>query len=119
VKCQSPPFFDRRQVILVRLSSLIDRGRWFFPNELQEGIGLDKPEAYQGYRHSVLDSLVRAYRQVGKLDWRQQSSNRQLRQPLEEARRAFVSEVQGVLNPRERDREFERIMDQAGKPGST
>ena len=52
-KCQSPSFFDRRLEVLSRLSGVIDRGRWFFPNDQQAGVGTDKLEAFQGYRHGA------------------------------------------------------------------
>src|SRR5207237_621471 len=36
-------FFDRRHRIRTALSSMIDRGRWFFPNVDSEKYGKDKP----------------------------------------------------------------------------
>ena len=58
----------------------------------------------------VLNSLVRVYRDVRKLDYDQMSPNKQLRESIEEAKRTFVNELLGVLDPRKREEEFNRIM---------
>lgn len=40
-----------------RLSALLDCGRMFFPNRDKDKYGLDKPPAYRGWRHAVLDPI--------------------------------------------------------------
>lgn len=109
-KCQSPPFFDRRHEVLTRLSGLIDRGRFFFPNQKQAGVGDHKPEGFQGWRHEVLSSLVKVYRLVDRLDCRQKATEKGPRVELEAAKREFVSQVQAVLDPRGLEMEFRRLM---------
>ncbi len=109
-KCQSPSFFERRHAALTQLSGLIDRGRWFFPNDKTEVANSDRPRAYQGYRHKVLDSLVQAYRLVEQLNFRSTSPNLPQRKKIEDAKCAFVSEVQSVLDPCGREEEFRRIV---------
>jgi hypothetical protein len=47
---------------MVKLSALIDRGRWYFPNEPSEGSQEGKPSAYQGRRRAVIQGLAEAYR---------------------------------------------------------
>jgi len=47
---------------LAKLSSLIERGRFFFPNfDKGDSYGRDKPDAYRGYRNLALDFLVALY----------------------------------------------------------
>ena len=51
----------RKKELLVRLSSLIEQGRFYFPNIKQQEYGLEKPPAYRGYRNIALDFLVASY----------------------------------------------------------
>ena len=53
---------NRKRELLVRLSALIEQGRFYFPNIKQQEYGLDKPPAYRGYRNLALDFLVASYR---------------------------------------------------------
>ena len=47
---------------LAKLSSLIERGRFFFPNfNKGDSYGCTKPIAYRGYRNLALDFLVALY----------------------------------------------------------
>lgn len=47
---------------LVKLSALIEQGRFFFPNISKgDGFGNEKPPAYRGYRNLALDFLVASY----------------------------------------------------------
>ena len=106
-KCHGPSFFDRRHAVLTRLSGLIDRGRWFFPNERADERGSHKEAAFQGYRHKVIHSLVHIWSD----GWTTaRLPNKELRRGMEAKKRVFVSEVQRVLNPRDRDDEFNRIL---------
>ncbi len=53
---------DLKMKKLSKLSSLIEQGRFYFPNiDRGDGFGKDKPSAYQGYRNIVLDTLVYLY----------------------------------------------------------
>ncbi len=45
-------------LLMTELSSLIDRGRWFFPNIIPNKYGQDKPEASKGIRQVTLTRLV-------------------------------------------------------------
>lgn len=91
---------------MYRLSSLIDRGRWFFPNQWNEEVGLPKEPAYRGLRQPILDCLVTAYDAVKEL--RDSTGNATVAE-LVHCQRLFVSEVQQVLNPRRREEEVSRI----------
>ena len=51
-----------RSTSLSKLSSLIEKGRFFFPNiDKGNDFGKDKPPAYRGYRNLALDFLVASY----------------------------------------------------------
>ena len=108
-RCAPPSFFDRRHQLRIALSSLIDRGRWFFPNLHSEAVGTHKPAAFRGYREEVLNSLVEAYRLLGRLDYSVKAKNDPFREPLVDSKKKFVSEIQVVFNPRERAKEFREI----------
>jgi hypothetical protein len=92
--------------VMVRLSASIDRGRWFFPNQWAEEVGVDKEPAYRGLRQPILDHLVGAYDVVRALsDWMGSAK----RPDLVHHQRLFASEVQRVMNPRRRVEEVARI----------
>lgn len=88
---------------------MIDRGRWFFPNIKSDDYGKDKPSAFQGYRHEVLDSLVAAYKLVQQLDYLSKSKDRRLHDAIVEQKKIFVSHIQQVLDPQISQREFDKI----------
>lgn len=91
---------------LHKLSSLIDRGRWFFPNLWSDEYGQHKEPAYHGIRQPILDYLVDAYRVIETLLKAKDNDNVL---DLVHSQRMFVSEVQQVLNPRRREQEIKRI----------
>jgi hypothetical protein len=102
-------YFERRHKLRVALSAHIDRGRWFFPNYAKDQYGHHKHDAYQGYRHEVLDGLVHTYQEVSRLDYADAAKNAVRRVAIEEAKRSFTSEIQKVLDPRTRDAEFRKL----------
>lgn len=51
-----------RQTLSIELSSLIEQGRFYFPNITSTNYGKDKPPAYRGYRNLALDFLVASYK---------------------------------------------------------
>jgi hypothetical protein len=99
----APSFVERQHELLAHLSSLIDRGRWFFPNERHDEVGVEKAPAYRGDRLPVLDSIVNTYDIVRGRYGRPED--------IRKWRQLFVSEVQSVLDPRGREQEFKRLMD--------
>lgn len=111
------PFFDRRHRLRTSMSSLIDRGRLFFPNILADDFCAEKELGYQGYRHEVLDGLVAAYKSVGKLDYRNKENNVSVRNELTTCKRHFVGRIQSVLDPGKQVEEFERIIATVINPG--
>jgi hypothetical protein len=81
--------------IMFAASTLTERGRLFFKNEIREdGHGQEKESAYQGYRPKILDQLVVAH-QIAR-HWPQASpDDRKIMLILaEDAARTFVSLAQ-------------------------
>jgi hypothetical protein len=107
-------FFSKRHELRIALSSLADRGRWFFPNLHHTEVGVDKDEAFRGLRQPALGLLVKAYRLVGSMSYTDQQSNLTLREPLVEVKRQFVSEVQNYLDPRNRRTIFTQLTEFTG-----
>jgi hypothetical protein len=111
---------SRRDELLLtsiqKLSSLVDRGRWFFPNLWADEYGQNKEPAFRGLRQPILDCLMDAHYAVKRLyELKQNDDIEQENDAVHElvhCQRIFVSEVQQVLNPRRREREIERITEQ-------
>jgi len=91
-----------------RMSALIDRGRFFFPNQQDDQVGGDKPTAYRGWRHRALDPLVAAEvilsGRVGSGKFESRS------EALIAMRREFVSSIQRVLAPEIANAEIARLV---------
>lgn len=104
--CKEPSFFNRQHKLKIDISSIVDRGRWFFPNLEHTKYGDWKPDAYQGFRHPAIDTLVYAYKAVHNMDDSNGEKNKQLREPLNEIKKEFVSEIQRLLDPRKAQEEF-------------
>lgn len=100
-----------RVAILARLSSLIDTGRWYFPNTHVDTVGIEKEPAYRGYRQPVLDCVVEAYRTLeanGDVEWKSAR--------LLSCQRYFVSDIQKAINPAQRAAEFKKFVDLMPRP---
>jgi hypothetical protein len=91
-----------------KLSALIDRGRFFLPNQDVTAFGLEKPTAYRGWRHAALDPLVAGERVVsgeigsGRFGTREAA--------LVEMRREFVSAIQRILAPDHYNKEIAQMI---------
>jgi hypothetical protein len=111
-------FFTLRAECLSKLSALIDRGRLFFPNEAPDQHGQDKPRAFRGFRPVVLDQLKDVYDVVGELQSARPSSRpaRELRETITKCKKEFVSEIQRVVDPQERQR---RLIDILSAPSAS
>jgi len=97
---QSVPY-DELIKIRARLSALIDEGRLYFPNTRCRTHGMQKEEAYKGYRQPILDHLVEAYDFIGKLQRATMvAAADKLVVHFNKIRRSFVSEAQIAVNPR-------------------
>lgn len=92
----------RKLSIQIRLSALIDTGRWYFPNQWKDDYGTHKEPAYRGIRQPVLDCVVEAYRLLGEANAPKEN--------LIAVQREFVSHIQVALDPRKREEEIKRIL---------
>ena len=89
------------------LSSLIEQGRFYFPNIVQNNHGADKPAAYRGYRNLALDLLVEFYEVVTH------TSHDEADEPsLIALQRYFTSIVFQIVRPKERLENIRRLTDQ-------
>jgi len=95
---------------IYRLSTLIDRGRFFLPNRKQTTHGKDKPFAYRGTRHSALAPLVAALNVLeGELPGDLVDDDRDFvmrNRPavIRELQREFVSYIYPILDPEQYNR---------------
>jgi hypothetical protein len=90
-----------------RLSSIIDRGRFFLPNIRRNEHGVDKPTAYRGFRHAVLDPLVAAERVLSIGD---QGAFIDRKHAVIAMKREFVSAIQQILDPERHNQEVARMI---------
>ena len=98
-----------------RLSALIDRGRFFLPNELHHRYGLQKPEAYRGVRHPAIDYLVGAYQIIDGSISVEESGFDSKERALVELKRQFVSAIQVVIDPRQHTQEISHLVEASRK----
>lgn len=109
-KTMGPPLFDRRHLLMQAVSSLIDRGRWFFPNEQLSADRKDRRVFFRGYRDPILDPLVTAYEVLRRLDYLDRAGNTGLRADFVAAKQDFATRMQVVLDPSSRNADFERFV---------
>jgi len=96
-------FYDRPHISaehvadLAELSSLIEQGRFYFPNiDRGDSFGADKPIAYRGYRNLALDFLVASYNVLRTPADGSRSAD------AERLQRYFTSIIFEVVRPAER-----------------
>ena len=106
---RSVDFYKTRLSLMSKISALIDRGRFFFPN-YEADYGNKKLPSNQGYRHEVLDALVLTYRLLKRLDYSAHTPNHELRDQFVEQKRLFTYHIQRIVNPRGRQAEYMRIL---------
>lgn len=93
--------------VLIKLSHLIDTGRWHFPNQWSADYGLDKEPAYRGIRQPVLNCVVAAYNALKESD-----DSGDKRDELWAIQRHFVSYIQETLDPRSREQEIRKVLEE-------
>lgn len=90
---------------LAKLSSLIECGRFYFPNiDKKDGYGKEKPPAFQGYRNLALDFLVASYNILSTKEDLENYSPQ-----LTQLQRHFTSIVFEVVIPSERLEKLEKL----------
>lgn len=105
-------FFQQRINMMLAISSLVERGRLFFPNIDPASKGGEKEGAYRGVRPPVLDALMFAYYEVEALTRQGGPTADNSAEFIEDCRRLLVSELQAHLDPRRRDLVIDRYDDQ-------
>lgn len=96
---------ERKRSLLLNLFTLIEQGRFYFPNIKPEEYGTEKPPAYRGYRNIALDFLVASYNLHHKPYT--ETSFKQ----AEYLQRLFTSVVFEVVRPADRLRTIHEITD--------
>ena len=87
---------ESKRSLLIKLSSLIEQGRFYFPNIRPNNYGVEKPPAYRGYRNVALDFLVASY----NLHHKPYSENTEKQAAY--LQRLFTSVVFEVVRPADR-----------------
>jgi len=105
-------FLQQRVNMMLALSSLVERGRLFFPNIDPMSKGSEKEGAYRGQRPPILDALMFAYYEVEALTRQGGPTADNSAEFIEDCRRLLVSELQAHLDPRRRDLVVDRYDDQ-------
>jgi hypothetical protein len=101
-----------------RLSSLGDRGRLMLPNIHDDDVGLDRPSAFRGLKQQALDLVITAHDVANRVDYRRREPNREVREAAVAVKRAFVSEMQEILDARAREQEIRSLRSSGhGWPG--
>jgi hypothetical protein len=101
-------FYNKRQSLLIQLSSLADRGRFFLPNKGTDKNGKHKPSAYRGFRSEAIDSIVSCYDLVRGLDYIDYRKNKEMSKSIVDTKRAFVSAIQDRLDPGKFEKEVRK-----------
>lgn len=105
-------FFQQRVNMMLAISSLVERGRLFFPNIDPASKGSEKEGAYRGERPPILDALMFAYYEIEALSRQGGPTADNSAEFIEDCRRLLVSELQAHLDPRRRDLVVDRYDDQ-------
>lgn len=69
-------FFKKYNQLLVKLSSLRDKGKLLIPNLFPEKYGSEKATAYQGFRDEALEYLRAAYYITASVNYRHEGYNK-------------------------------------------
>lgn len=108
---------DQLRACRYKISALIDRGRFFLPNQPAKDVGMNKPTAYRGWRHGALDPLVAAERVMsGEVGAGKYASREDA---LIEMRRIFVSSIQEILGPESNNKEIARMIREGNEQRAT
>ncbi len=95
---------EKRVRLLSELSSEIDYGRFYFPNELIGCYGNEKPSAYRGVKVEMLQILVDIY------DYSKDSQGKEATEDLVELQRQYTSNLFNIINPRIRNKDLKRFV---------
>lgn len=105
-------FLQQRVNLMLALSSLVERGRLFFPNINPNSFGGEKEGAYRGVRPPILDAVMFAYYEIEALTRQGGPTADNSAEFIDDCRRLLVSELQAHFDPRRRDAILGRYDDQ-------
>ncbi|MEM8617602.1 MAG: hypothetical protein AAGF20_11795, partial [Pseudomonadota bacterium] len=105
-------FLQQKVNLQLAISSLVERGRLFFPNIEADGSTVHKEGAYRGKRPPILDALMYAYYELDAMTRQGGPTADNSAEFIEDCRRLLVSELQAHLDPRRRDTVVGRYDDQ-------
>jgi len=105
-------FLANKANLMVALSTLVDRGRMFFPNLNPDKKGAEKEGAYRGHRPPILDAVMWTYHELEAMTREGGPSGDDSAAYVDECRRLLVSELQAHLDPRRMDQIVGRYDDQ-------
>lgn len=106
-------FMAAKTNMVILLSTLVDRGRMFFPNLTPDQKGIEKEGAYQGVRPPILDAVMFTCHEMDAQTREGGPSSEESAAFIDECRRLLVSELQAHLDPRRHDKLFERYDQQS------
>lgn len=96
---------ENKRSLLLKLSSLIEQGRFYFPNISPNDYGTEKPPAYRGYRNVALDFLVASYNLQHK------PYSEHVEKQSAYLQRLFTSVVFEVVRPADRLKTIRKLTD--------
>ena len=99
-------FRTEKVKMLSQLSSLMEIGRFYFPNVLKnDSFGSEKPKAYQGYRHINLEFIICFYDIVKQKDISKDDIGQ-----LWDLEREFTSFMFDMIKPRKRNKDYTKYL---------
>ena len=105
---------QEKKEALGKLSALIDIGRLYFPNVIEnDGLGKNKPLAHQGHRHIALGYLMRIYRIAKDEDFHEHQKE------MTDLKKCFNSAVFSIVSPRDRLKKLKIYADIDAPPPTT
>ncbi|HLA94713.1 MAG TPA: hypothetical protein VK612_03255 [Pyrinomonadaceae bacterium] len=101
--------FERRRIeAMASLTSLLDQGRMFFPN-IDADWGKEKPIAFQGLRHEILDPIKKSFDLVKRMKELKTGQRESMAELFFKRRQEFVSIAHKELSPKDRDQFFKTL----------
>jgi len=104
-------FYNRKHDLLVRLSAKIDQGRLFFPSTKPVKFSKWRLDPAQPFQKGPLTILIYAYGAVKQMSYTSKLDNEHLWEPLITTKRDFTGAMQVMLDPRNKNKQFELAME--------
>lgn len=106
-------FFNQRIRIRSKISSLLDRGRVFFPNQVSvtDIYGKESLNGSIGFRQNILNVLAECYLVATKIDYVNKLNNIAHRARLVALKKEFTEQVKIALDPKSRDEHYKKTVE--------